>query len=44
MFTGPVTRRTLLTPQMGNNFNLAVVNFSAGARNKMHRSGALDWE
>src|SRR5499426_3359736 len=37
LFTGgPVTRQTLLTPEMGNNFNLAVVNFSAGARNKMH--------
>ena len=37
LFTGgPVTRQTLLTPEMSNNFNLAVVNFSAGARNKMH--------
>src|SRR5262249_15927554 len=33
---GPVTRQTLLTPEMRNNFNLAVVNFSVGARNKMH--------
>ena len=33
---GPVTRQPLLTPEMSNNFNLAVVNFSAGARNKMH--------
>src|SRR5262249_11693353 len=33
---GPVTRQTLLTPEMSNNFNLAIVNFSAGARNKMH--------
>jgi len=31
-----VTRRTLLTPEMSNNFNLGVGNFSAGARNKMH--------
>jgi hypothetical protein len=37
LFTGaPVTRQTLLTPEMSNYFNLAVVNFSAGARNKMH--------
>ena len=37
LFTGgPVTRQPLLTPEMSNNFNLAVVNFSAGARNKMH--------
>jgi hypothetical protein len=35
LFTGgPVTRQTLLTPEMSNNFNLAIVNFSAGARNK----------
>ena len=37
LFTGgPVTRQTLLTPESSNYFNLAVVNFSAGARNKMH--------
>jgi quercetin dioxygenase-like cupin family protein len=37
LFTGgPVTRQTLLTPETSNNFNLAIVNFSAGARNKMH--------
>jgi len=37
LFTGgPVTRQPLLTSEMSNNFNLAVVNFSAGARNKMH--------
>jgi quercetin dioxygenase-like cupin family protein len=37
LFTGgPVTRQPLLTPEISNNFNLAVVNFSAGARNKMH--------
>jgi len=35
LFTGGrVTRQTLL--EMSNNFNLAIVNFSAGARNKMH--------
>ena len=37
LFTGgPVTRQTLLTPEMSNDFNLAIVNFSAGARNKLH--------
>src|ERR687892_2019432 len=37
LFTGgPVTRQTLLTPESSNYFNLAIVNFSAGARNKMH--------
>ena len=34
LFTGgPVTRQPLLTPEMSNDFNLSVVNFSAGARN-----------
>ena len=37
LFTGgPVTRQPLLTPETNNYFNLAIVNFSAGARNKMH--------
>ena len=37
LFTGgPVTRQPLLTPEMSNDFNLSVVNFSAGALNKMH--------
>ena len=37
LFTGgPVTRQPLLTPEMSNDFNLSVVNFSAGARNKLH--------
>ena len=37
LFTGgPVTRQTLLTPESSNYFNLAVVNFAPGARNKMH--------
>jgi quercetin dioxygenase-like cupin family protein len=37
LFTGgPVTRQTLLTPEASNYFNLGIVNFSAGARNKMH--------
>ena len=37
LFTGgPVTRQTLLTPEMSNNFNLAIINFSTDTRNKMH--------
>ena len=37
LFTGgEVTRQPLVTPEMGNNFNLGIVNFAPGARNKMH--------
>jgi quercetin dioxygenase-like cupin family protein len=37
LFTGgPVSRQPLLTPETGRFFNMAVVNFSAGARNKLH--------
>ena len=37
LFTGgAVTRQTLLTPEMSQDFNLGIVNFSEGARNKMH--------
>lgn len=37
LFTGgTVTRQPLLTPEMSQDFNLGIVNFSAGARNKMH--------
>ena len=37
LFTGgPVTRQTLLTPEASQHFNLGIVNFAAGARNKMH--------
>lgn len=37
LFTGgPVTRQPLVTPNMGNDFNINIVNFSPGARNKMH--------
>jgi quercetin dioxygenase-like cupin family protein len=37
LFTGgPVTRQALVTPDMGDNFSINIVNFSAGARNKMH--------
>lgn len=37
LFTGgEVTRQPLVTPEMGDNFNLGIVNFAPGARNKMH--------
>jgi quercetin dioxygenase-like cupin family protein len=37
LFTGgPVTRQTLLTPEASKDFNLGIVNFGPGARNKMH--------
>ena len=37
LFTGgAVTRQPLVTPDMGNDFSINIVNFSAGARNKMH--------
>src|SRR5437667_9925145 len=37
LFTGgAVTRQTLLTREASKDFNLGIVNFSPGARNKMH--------
>jgi quercetin dioxygenase-like cupin family protein len=37
LFTGgTVTRQPLLTSEMSQNFNLGIVHFAAGARNKMH--------
>ncbi len=37
LFTGgAVTRQPLVTPDMGDNFSINIVNFSPGARNKMH--------
>ena len=37
LFTGgAVTRQTLITPEASKDFNLGIVNFAAGARNKMH--------
>lgn len=37
IFTGgPVTAQPLVTPQMGNYFNVSLVNFTKGARNKLH--------
>ena len=39
LFTGgPVTRQTLLTPEMSNNFNLAVAIFSEEVLGKRPRS------
>lgn len=37
LFTGGrVTRQPLVTPDMSNDFNIGIVHFHAGARNKMH--------
>jgi quercetin dioxygenase-like cupin family protein len=37
LFTGgAVSRQPLVTPEMSNDFNLGIVHFAAGARNKMH--------
>ncbi len=37
LFTGgPVSRQTLLTKDMRSSFNMAIVNFSKGARHKFH--------
>ena len=37
LFTGgPVTRQPLVTPEMTKYFNVSVVNFGKGARNKFH--------
>ena len=42
LFTGgPVTRQTLLTPEMSNNFSLAIVNFSAGLTHLRFRDMAV---
>jgi quercetin dioxygenase-like cupin family protein len=38
LFTGnPVTRQGIFAPGDGTDFNFAVVNFSAGSRNKFHK-------
>ncbi len=38
LFTGgTVTRQTIVTSEMGENFRSAVVNFGPGARTKFHR-------
>ena len=38
LFTGgPVTRQPLVTPEMGNNFNINIVNFGPGAPAQAHR-------
>jgi quercetin dioxygenase-like cupin family protein len=37
LFTGnPVSRQAIFTPDDGQTFNFAIVNFSAGSRNKFH--------
>lgn len=37
LFTGgPVSRQPLVTDKMGNDFNMNIVNFSKGSRNKFH--------
>jgi quercetin dioxygenase-like cupin family protein len=36
LFTGEVSRQPILTPEMSPHFNLGMVNFPAGVRNKMH--------
>ena len=36
LFTDTVSRQPILTPEMSPNFNLGIVNFPAGVRNKMH--------
>jgi len=37
LFTGgKVTSQRLVTPDMSKNFNISIVNFSKGARNKFH--------
>src|SRR5215471_7837493 len=36
LFTGEVSRQPILTPEMSQHFNLGIVNFPAGVRNKMH--------
>ncbi|MCH8885152.1 MAG: cupin domain-containing protein [SAR324 cluster bacterium] len=33
---GAVTRQPLVTEDMGQSFNMSIVNFSPGARNKFH--------
>ena len=36
LFTGEVSRQPIVTPEMSQHFNLGIVNFPAGVRNKMH--------
>jgi len=36
LFTGEVSRQPIVTPEMSEHFNLGIVNFPAGVRNKMH--------
>jgi 4-carboxymuconolactone decarboxylase len=36
LFSGPVTRQTMLTKETSKSFNMGIVNFGKGARNKFH--------
>ena len=36
LFSGTVTRQTMLTKETSNSFNMGIVNFAKGARNKFH--------
>jgi quercetin dioxygenase-like cupin family protein len=37
IFIGEVSRQSLVTPQMSQDFNVSIVNFDHGARNKFHK-------
>ena len=37
LFTGDVSRQTVLEPGDSSNFNFGIVSFSAGSRNKFHK-------
>jgi quercetin dioxygenase-like cupin family protein len=36
LFSGKVTRQTLVAANTGKNFNASLINFAPGARNKFH--------
>lgn len=36
LFTGAVTRQTMLTNETSKSFNMGIVHFAKGARNKFH--------
>jgi len=37
IFIGDVSRQNLVTPDMSEDFNVSIVNFDHGARNKFHK-------
>ena len=37
LFTGNVTRQAVFAPGDSSNFNIGIVSFSAGSRNKFHK-------